>query len=133
MNAFNTAGGNIHLEFYSSQEAEDFFNSWHENFLGTDTSIRKPSSPEQPSRSVLVRGVATEIAEEAIFDNHAQELSNLKATRFVKRDTTVLGMVRITFSSAEDAAKAVNQGFFIDHLFHRPSYFIQRGVKITRC
>ena len=131
--AFNTARGNIHLEFHSSQEAEDVFNSWHENNLGTNTSIRKPSSPEQPNRSVLVRGIPTEIAEETIIDNLAKDFSNVKATRFIKKDKTVLGTVRLTFSSAEDAANAVNQGLFIDHLFYRPSYFIQQGVKIIRC
>ena len=37
--AFNTARGNIHLEFHSSQEADDVFSSWHENILGTNTSV----------------------------------------------------------------------------------------------
>ena len=31
-----------------------------------------------------------------------------------------------TFSSAEDAARGVNQGLFIEHLFYRPSFFRQK-------
>ena len=113
MYAFNTARGNIHLEFHSSQEADDVFISWHEIILGANTLVRKPSSPEQPNRSVLVRGVPVEIAEETIIDSLAQEFSNVRATRFVKRDKTVLRTVRLTFSSAEDAAKAKNQGVLL--------------------
>ena len=121
MYAFNRFSGNNHLEFHSSQEAGDIFSSWDENILGNYTSFRKPSSPEQPNRSVLVRGVPTEIADETIFDNIAQEISNVKATRFVKRDKTALGTVRVTFSPPDDAAKALIQGLFINHLFYRPS------------
>ena len=73
--------------------------------------------------------VSKEIAEETIIDKLDQEFSNVKATCFVKRNTTVLGTVRIIFSSAEDAAKAVKQGLFNDHFFYRPSYFLQQGVK----
>ena len=40
--AFNTARGNIHLYFYSSQEAEDVFSSWHENILGTILQSKNP-------------------------------------------------------------------------------------------
>ena len=76
--AFNTARGNIHLEIHSSQIAEDVFSSWHENILSTNTSIRKPSSPEQPKRSVLVRGVSTGMAEEKIIDNFAQDFPPFK-------------------------------------------------------
>ena len=111
--ACNTDRGNIHLEVHSSQEADDVFSSWQENVFGTNTSVRKPSSPEQPNRSVLVRGVHAEIAEITIVDSLAQDFSNIRATRFVKRDNTDLGTVRLTFSSAEDAAKAVNQGLFL--------------------
>ena len=134
MYAVNTARGSLHLNFHSSQEAEDVFSSWHENLLGNKTSITKPSFPEQLNRSVLVRGLPTEIAEETIIDNLAQEFSNFEDTRFVKRAETVLGTVRLpTFPSAEDAAKAVNQGFlFINHLFYQPANFMQQGVKLIR-
>ena len=125
---FNTARGKFHLEFHSNQEAEDVFSSWHENILGTNT-FRKSFSPEQPNRSVLVRGFPTELAEESIIDNLALEFSNVKATRFVKRDKTVFGTIRLTFSSAEVAAKAVNQGVFIEHLFYH-GYFIFKKVII---
>ena len=97
MYAFNTVRGNIHLELYSSQEAEEVFSTWHKSILGNNKSIRKPASPEQPNESVLVRGVPTEISEETITDNLAQDFSNVKATCFIKRDKTVLGMVRLTF------------------------------------
>ena len=91
--ASNTARGNIHLESHSSQHAENVSRFWHENILGTNTSIRTPSSPEQPNKSVLVRAVPTEIVEETIIDNRAQEFS----TRFLKRNKTVLGTVKLTF------------------------------------
>ena len=84
--AFNTASGNILLEIHSSQEADDVFSSWYENILGTNTSVRKPSSPEQLNRSVLVRGVTVEIAEETTIEGLAQDFFNVMATRFVKRD-----------------------------------------------
>ena len=45
--AFNTARGNIHLEFHSSQQADNVFSSWHEKILGTNTSVRKPSPIHQ--------------------------------------------------------------------------------------
>ena len=76
--------------------------------------------------------MSTEIVEETVIGNLDRDFSNVKATRFVKRDKTVLGTVRLTFSSAEDATKAVNLGLLIDHLFYRPSYFIHQGVKIIR-
>ena len=135
MCAFNTARVNIHLEFHSSQETDGvfFFSSWHENIIGINTSVRKSSSPEQPNRSVLVRGVSAEIKEETVIDSLDEEFSNVRATCFVKRDTTVLGTVKLKISSADDAARAVNQGLFIDHLFYRPSYFKKQGVKIIRC
>ena len=77
--------------------------------------------------------VFTETAQETTIDNLALNFFNVKANRFVKRDKTVLGTIRLTLSSAKDATKAENQGLFIDHLFYRPSYFIQQGVKIIRC
>ena len=63
-----------------------------------------------------MRGVPSEIAEKTIIDSLAQEFSNVRVTRFVKRDKTVLGTDGLTFFSAEDAAKAKNQGQFNDHL-----------------
>ena len=42
--AFNTARGNIHIEFWASQEADEVFSDWKSEYLGPKTNKRKASS-----------------------------------------------------------------------------------------
>ena len=61
--AFNTARGNIHLEFLSSEEADEVFNSWRPNYFGTKTTIRK-AGERSDRRSAVIKGVPTELQNE---------------------------------------------------------------------
>ena len=55
--AFNTARGNIHLEFSTSQEVDEVFSNWKSDYLGPKTNIRKSSSrsEQKSARSPLQR------------------------------------------------------------------------------
>ena len=82
MYAFNTARGNIHLQFMSPEEASEVLNKWNENCFGEKTRIRKANQPERPLRAVLIRDVPTELSEQDIIDSIVENYPDSTATRF---------------------------------------------------
>ena len=60
--AFNTARGNIHLEFSTPQEADEVFSNWKSEYLGPQTNIRKATSRSE-QKSAVIKGVPNDIEE----------------------------------------------------------------------
>ena len=133
VHAFNTARGNIHLQFMSPEEASEVLNRWNENCFVEKTQIRKANQPERPLRAVLIRDVPTELSEQDIIDFIEETYPDSTATRFVKKDRTPLGAVKIVFKSGQLHEKALNEGIFVDNIYYRTQKFIQTGIKIIRC
>ena len=131
--AFNTARGNVHLQFMSPEEASEVLNKWNENCFGEKTQIRKANQPERPLRAVLIRDVPTELSEQDIIDSIEETYPNSTAMRFVKKDRTPLGTVKIVFKSGQLHEKALNGGIFVDNIYYRTQKFIQTGIQIIRC
>ena len=131
--AFNTARGNIHLQFMSPEEASEVLNKWKENCFDEKTQIRKVNQPERPLRAVLIRDIPTELSEQDIFDSIEETHPDSTATRYVKKDRTPLGTVKIIFKSGQLHEKALNEGIFVDNNYYRRQKFIRTGSQILRC
>ena len=58
--AFITARGNLHLEYLSSEEADEVLNLWRPNYFGTKTTIRKAGG-RSDRRSAAIEVVPTEL------------------------------------------------------------------------
>ena len=97
--AFNTARGNIHLEFLNSQEADEVFSNWKADYLGTKTSIRKASARGE-QRNAVIKGVPKEIEEVHITEILRKKYPGIYVKRFVKADGTILQTVKLTFSQS---------------------------------
>ena len=133
VHAFNTTRGNVHLEFASKEETDNVYDSWQPNYLGDASSVRKITNTEKPNRAVIIKGVPKELTEQEIQNSLNEQFDGSKGTRFVKRDTTVLGTVKIVFKTDDDVQKALEHGLFIDMIYYSPSLFIQKEIQIIRC
>ena len=67
--AFQTVRGNIHLKFFTEDDAEEVFTSWKSNFLASETLITKTVDPEKRSISLLIKGVPTELQDSETAGN----------------------------------------------------------------
>ena len=130
--AFNTARGNIHLEFLTVEEADEVFNNWQPHFLGQNSVIRKASTQEKINKAEIIRHVPTDKTETQIETDLAFNF-NVKASRFVKKDGTVLGTVKLIFETSQDQEKVTTDGIFLDNIFYRAQPFVQQGIKNVRC
>ena len=131
--AFNTARGNIHLEFLTVEEAKEVLENWNSNCFGDNTTIRKASHPEKPLRAVLIRGVPIELSEKIIEEGLETDFPGVRAKRFIKKDKTLLGTVKLVFQKEIDFETALKEGLFLDNIYYRAQKFVQSGVHIIRC
>ena len=133
IHAFNTTRGNVHLEFVSKEEADEVFLKWKPEFLGDSTKIRRALSTEKPNRAVIIKKVPLDVTDEMIQSCLDTQFADAKATRFIKRDSTKLGTVKIVLKSDNDLGKALQQGLFIDSIYYKTIPFVQNGIQIVRC
>ena len=132
MYAFNTRGNN-HLEFASKEEADELYDSWQPKYLGEASIVRKITNTEKPNRAVIIKGVQKQLADKEIQNSLNEQFDRSKGTRFVKRDLTVLGTVKIVLKTDGDVQKALEHGLFIDMIYYSASPFIQKEILIIRC
>ena len=133
IHAFNTTRGNVHLEFVSKEEADEVFEKWKPEFLGDSTKIRRALSTEKPNRAVIVKKVPLDVNDEMIRSCLDTQFKDAKATRFIKRDSTKLGTVKIVMKSENDLRKALHQGLFVDSIYFKTMLFVQDGIQIVKC
>ena len=132
MYAFNTTRGNIHLEFASKEEADEVYDSW-QLYLGEASIVRKITNTEKPNRAVIIKGVPKELTDKEIQNSLNEQFDGSKGTRFVKRDSTVLGTVKIVLKTDGDVLRALEHGLFVDMIYYSASPFIQKEIQIIRC
>ena len=133
IHAFNTTGGNVHLEFVPKVEADEVFEKWKPQFLGDSTKIRRAISTEKPNRAVIIKKVPLDVTDELIQSCLDTQFTDAKATRVIKRDSTKVGTVKIVLKSEKDLGKVLHQGFFIDSIYYKTATFVQNGIQIVRC
>ena len=114
------------------EEADEVFNNWQPHFLGQNSVIRKASTQEKINKAVIIRHVPTDKTETQIETDLASNFK-VKASRFVKKDGTVLGTVKLIFETSQDQEKVTTDGIFLDNIFYRAQPFVQQGIKIVRC
>ena len=133
IHAFNTSRGNVHLEFVSKEEADEVFEELKPEFLGDSTKIRRALSTEKPNRAVINKKVPLDVNDEMIQSCLVTQFKDAKATRFIKRDSTKLGTVKIVLKSENNHGKALHQGLFIDSIYYKTIPFVQNRLQIIRC
>ena len=117
----------------SKEEADEVFEKWKPEFLGDSTKIRRALSTEKPNRAVIINKVPLDVNNEMIQSCLDAQFKDAKATRFIKRDSTKLGTVKIELKSENDLGKALHQGLFIDSIYYKTIPFVQNGIHIIRC
>ena len=123
IHAFNTTRGNVHLEFVSKEEADEVFEKWKLDFLGDSTKIRRALSTENLNCAAIIKKVPLDVNDEMIQSCFDTQFKDAKATRFIKRDSTKLGIVKIVLKSENDLGKALYRGLFIDSIYYKTNTF----------
>ena len=100
----------------SEEEADEVFEKWEPEFVGDSTKIRRALSTEKPNRAVIIEKVPLDVNDERIQSCLDTQFKDAKATRFIKRDSTKLGTVKIVLKSENDLGKALHQRLFIDSI-----------------
>ena len=85
-----------------------------------------------PNRAVIIKKVRLEVTDEMIQSCLDTQFADAIATRFIKRDSTKLGTVKIVLKSENDLEKALHHGLFIDSIFYKTIPFVQNGIQ-ARC
>ena len=132
IHAFNTTRGNVHLEFVSKEEADEVFEKWKPDFLGDSIKIRRAISTEKPNRAVIIKKVPLDVTDKMIQSCLDTQFADAKATRFIKRDSTKLGTVKIVLKSENDLGKALHQGLLIDSIHYKTTPFVQNGMQMLQ-
>ena len=127
--AFNTAEGNVHLEFLSPEEADEVLNSWRPNYFGTKTTIRE-AGERSDRRSAVIEGVPTELEIEKNRSELEIVSSGVQAKRFIKTDGNVLQTVKLTFHCETHFVRAIDEGLFLECLYFQPTEFVQKCIRI---
>ena len=117
----------------SEEEADEVFEKWKPEFLGDSTKIRRALSTEKPNRAVIIKKVPLDMNDEMTQSCLHTQFKDAKATRFIKRDSTKLGTVKIVLKSENDLGKALHQGLFIDSIYYKTIPFGRNGIQIIRC
>ena len=133
IHVFNTTRRNVHLDFESKEEADEILEYWKPEFLGDSTKIRRALSTEKPNRAVIIKKVPLDVTDEMIQSRLDIQFTNATATRYIKRDSTKLGTVKIVLKSENDLGKALHQGLLIDFIYYKSKHFVQNGKQIVRC
>ena len=133
--AFHTIRCNIHLEFFTKDEAEEVFTSWKSNFLGSETLIKKAVDPEKPDLSLRITSKACQTnSKTPISRNYWQIVFKAwKHPGSSKKDGTKLETVKLVAKNLNDAERVIWVGIFIESLFYRPIVFQQRWIQVIRC
>ena len=116
----------------SKEEADEVFEKWKPEFLGDSTKIRRALSTEKPNRTVIIKEVPVDVTDEMIQSCLDTQFADAKPTRFINRDSTKLGTVKIVPKSGNDLGKALHQGFFIDSIYYKTTPSVQNGIQIVR-
>ena len=109
------------------------YDSWQPKDLGEGSIVRKITNTEKPKRAVIIKSVAKELTDKEIQNSLNEQFDGSKGTRFVKRDSTVLGTVKLVLKTDGDVQKALEHGLFIDMIYYSASPFIQKEIQIIRC
>ena len=127
----NTARRNIHMEFSTSQDADEVFSKWNWDYRGPKNNIRKASSRSE-QKSAVIKGVPNDIGEVHLREILQNKNPWIYAKRFVKADGKILQNVKLTFQTKLQYNNAILEGFF-DSLYYQSYEFVQRCIRIIRC
>ena len=116
IHAFNSTKGNVHLEFMSKEDSDEVFEKWKLEFLGDSREIGRARSTEKLNPAFIIKKVPLDVTNEMVQSCLDSQFTDAKATRFIKRDSTELGTVKIVLKSENDLQKALHQGFFVDYI-----------------
>ena len=87
VHAFRNSRGKIHLEFDSTATADEIERNGSTSALASDTSVSNPQN-KLKENAIIINGVDTEIAENSIAEQLADQLGtetqNIKMRRFIK-------------------------------------------------
>ena len=87
VHAFRNSRGKIHLEFDSIATADEIERNGSTSALASDTSVSNPQN-KLKENAIIINGVDTEIAENSIAEQLADQLGtetqNIKMRRFIK-------------------------------------------------
>ena len=117
----------------SKGEADEVFEKWKPELRGDSTKIRRALSREKPNLAVIIRKVPLDMNDEMIQSCFYTHFKDAKATRFLKRDSTKLGTVKVVLKSENDLGKARHQGLFINSIYYKSIPFVQNGIQSIRC
>ena len=117
----------------SKEEADEVFEKWKPEFLGDSTKIRRALSTEKPNRVVIIKKVPVDVTDEMIQRCLDTQITDAKAMRFIKRNSTKLRTVKIMLKSENDLGKALQQGIFVDPIYYKTVLYAQNGLQIVRC
>ena len=81
MFAFQTVPGNIHLDLFTKNEAEEDFTSRKSNFIGSEILIKKAVETENQNIRLLIKGVPTELEYSEIEQLLANDFEGMKASK----------------------------------------------------
>ena len=88
---------------------------------------------EKPNRAAIIKKVLLDVNDEMVQSCLDTQFTDAKATRFIKRDSTKLGTVKIVMKSENDLRKALHQGLFVDSIYFKTMLFVQDGIQIVKC
>ena len=131
--AFNTAGGNIHLDFLTAEEAEEVYQNWKPESWRQAGPTRRISLIEAHYRAVPIHGVPTNIKKTEIGQRLSSNYAGIKAISFVKQWVSTLPTINLIFPTTVQTEEALTAGAFPGSIFCRPIRFGQQGIKIKQC
>ena len=104
--AYRTSRENPHLEFASVDESKAIESEWQQNFLGSETTCRRPRM-SQKNHSVLMKELpkAEEFTDVKLTTLLEEIFPGAKARRFIKKDKSVLNIVKIDFPRKKNRKK----------------------------
>ena len=111
--AFNTARGNIHLQFMSPKEALEVLNNWNKNCFGGKTQLSKANQPERPLRAILIRDVPTELSEQDKKDSIEEAYPDSTATRLVEKKRALWVRLKYYSNRANCMKKHLMKAFLL--------------------
>ena len=139
-NAFTSKGGSVFVELMSKDDARTVVNTWKESyFIEHQAKSVQPGSKckllADLSKSVIIKGVSTAIEEIYINNTFNEIYPGASATRFIKKDSTVLKVVKIDFKTHQDQQHCLAEGILIEGIKYDPEEYKprQRVVQCYNC
>ena len=130
-NARTTPGGSIHLELDDEKTADKIIKQWKNNIYGGNKGVIKGNVPKTTGivKHVWNQGTENQIKEEILNNYDCKEID------FFKKDGKYMGILKITFNTAEELSKAVNdritifnQRYIVEEYKFKP-----RVIKCNKC